>query len=97
VHYLQFLRSLDETLAPPTYVAIGVRAGRSLALSASPSIGIDPDLDLTRELSDRVALFEETSDAYFERERPLEPFGGAPAALASSTRCTWPSTPCATS
>jgi hypothetical protein len=35
-----------------------------------------------RELSDRVTLFEETSDAYFERERPLEPLGGAPVSLA---------------
>lgn len=79
---IDFLACLHETLAPPTYLEIGVRRGRSMALARAPSIGIDPEFDLAREPGPHVTLFGETSDAYFERDRPLEPFGGQPASLA---------------
>lgn len=79
---LEFLRRLHETLLPPTYLEIGVRWGDSLAHSRSPSIGIDPAFNLSQPPPERATLFEETSDAYFERENPLGPFGGRPASLA---------------
>jgi hypothetical protein len=97
VYYLRFLRGLHERLAPPTYLEIGVHGGRSLALARCPSVGIDPAFKLKRELSGRVRLFEETSDAYFEREQPLAPFGGLRCRSPSSTECTWRSMRCATS
>jgi len=79
---LDFLARLHETLAPPTYLEIGVRYGDSLVYSRAPSIAIDPVFKLKHPVPERAVLFEETSDAYFGRERPLEPFGGRPASLA---------------
>ncbi len=40
--YLELLTRLHEALQPRTYLEIGVEFGPSLALSRSPSIGIDP-------------------------------------------------------
>jgi len=81
VYYLDFLRSLHERLAPPTYLEIGIRHGDSLALARCPSVGIDPEFELHVELRDDVRLFRETSDEYFDRDAPLAPFGGEPVAL----------------
>jgi hypothetical protein len=82
MRYRQFLRQLHERLAPPTYLEVGVRAGRSLELARPPAVGIDPDYDLAVELEPGVELFRETSDDYFSRPDPLAPFGGRPVALA---------------
>jgi hypothetical protein len=78
VHYLDFLRGVHEVLAPPTYLEIGVRHGDSLALTRSTSAGVDPEFRLTVDLPEDVALFRETSDEYFDRADPLEPFAGRP-------------------
>ena len=78
---LDFLGRLHDTLAPPTYLEIGVRHGDSLIHSRSPAIGIDPVLKLRHPVPEGAVLFEETSDAFFAREQPLEPFGGRPAHL----------------
>jgi len=71
-------------LEPPTYLEIGIRYGDSLALARSTSAGVDPAFELSEEFADlpkRAALFRETSDEFFDRPEPLEPFGGRPAAL----------------
>lgn len=80
--YLAFLAALHERLRPPTYLEIGVRHGDSLALSAAPSVGIDPVPRLKVELPGTVTLFEEASDEHFAGAAPLAPFGGAPVAMA---------------
>ena len=82
VRYLEFLAGVHEALAPPTYLEIGIRRGDSLTLSRSSTIGIDPDFNLKADAPADAALFRETSDDYFARERPLEPFGGRPISLA---------------
>jgi hypothetical protein len=78
VLYLDFLSQVHERLAPPTYLEIGIRHGGSLSLSRSRSVGIDPAYKLQFDLPLDVALFRETSDAYFDRDEPLEPLDGAP-------------------
>lgn len=80
--YLDFLRRVHEVFEPPTYLEIGVRHGDSLALAQSAAAGIDPAYELETELLDSTVLFRETSDEYFDRDDPLEPFGGRPASLA---------------
>jgi hypothetical protein len=80
--YLDFLRRVHELLDPPTYLEIGVRHGDSLALARTKSVGVDPAYSIRSELRPDTELFRETSDEYFDRESPLEPFGGAPVALA---------------
>lgn len=78
MRYLDFLAQVHERLAPPTYLEIGIRNGGSLALTRSRSVGIDPAYRLTFDLPADLALFRETSDAYFEREDPLEPLDHVP-------------------
>jgi hypothetical protein len=82
MRYLDFLQGLHAALEPPTYLEIGIRHGDSLALATGPSVGIDPAYELRVELPAEPALFRETSDEYFDRERPLEPLGDRPAAFA---------------
>jgi hypothetical protein len=81
VRYLDFLKGLHDVLEPPTYLEIGIRHGDSLALARSPSVGVDPAFELRVELPEHTTLFRETSDEYFDRPAPLEPFQGRPAAL----------------
>jgi hypothetical protein len=82
VEFAEFLAQVHERLDPDTYLEIGVRNGRSLALAHCTSVGIDPAMDLTYEIDPAVKLFHETSDDYFARRDPLEPLGGAPISLA---------------
>ena len=84
VHYLEFLSALHERLAPPTYLEIGVRHGDSLMLAhqQAKAVGIDPQLELRVALRPGVALFEETSDEFFDRDDPLAPLDGEPVAFA---------------
>ncbi len=67
MHYLDFLGALHATLAPGTYLEIGVRDGRSLALSRADSVGIDPAFLIDAEIRTRCALHRTTSDEYFSR------------------------------
>lgn len=62
--YLEVLKNLHELLAPRRYLEIGVRKGASLALSAAPSIAIDPAPDLP-EPGANVVLHRCTSDDFF--------------------------------
>jgi cephalosporin hydroxylase len=76
VRYLDFLERVHERLEPPTYLEIGIRHGGSLALTRSRSVGIDPAYKLKHDLPADVALFRETSDAYFARSQPREALDG---------------------
>ncbi len=75
MHYLDFLRELHAALAPRTYLEIGVRDGRSLALSRADSVGIDPAFLIDAEIRTRCWLHRTTSDEYFARP----PADGEPA------------------
>jgi hypothetical protein len=81
VYYLDFLAAMHEQLRPPTYVEIGVRNGKSLALSRCNSIGIDPEFAIRRELHCTVSLHRRTSDDYFADPDAWSEFGGQPAAM----------------
>jgi hypothetical protein len=81
VRYLDFLARVHERLEPPTYLEIGIRHGGSLALARSRSVGIDPAYNLKHDLPTDVALFKETSDAYFARSQPLEALDGRPVGM----------------
>ena len=76
MYYLDFLRGLHEAVAPATYLEIGIRNGDSLALARCRAVGIDPEFNLRAELGPDVTLFEESSDEYFERRKPLRALGG---------------------
>jgi hypothetical protein len=80
--YIDFLQSLHEALSPRTYLEIGIRSGRSLSLSRCPSVGIDPDFEISHELQADVALEQCTSDAYFASLGDSRPFGELPIDLA---------------
>jgi hypothetical protein len=82
VEFHDFLEQVHARLSPETYLEIGVRNGRSLALARCSSVGIDPTIELQYELAPSVTLFEETSDDYFATREALEPLGGRPLALA---------------
>jgi hypothetical protein len=76
VYYLDFLAALHERLRPRAYLEIGVRHGDSLALARCPAVGIDPLPNLRVTLPASAKVVRETSDEYFERERPRRPLGG---------------------
>jgi predicted O-methyltransferase YrrM len=63
--YLEFLRRLHQLLQPRSYLEIGVRHGKSLALASAPAIGIDPRPELTSELGPAAHVIPTTSDAFF--------------------------------
>jgi hypothetical protein len=65
--YRKFLRQVHWNTRPRTYVEIGVYTGDSLSLAAPRThvVGIDPAAKITRELSRRTTVYEETSDDFF--------------------------------
>ena len=82
MYYLEFLDRLHLALAPRTYLEIGIRNGDSLTLSRCPSVGIDPDFEVTHPLPGSTTLVRSTSDRYFDSLGPDGPFGGLPVDLA---------------
>lgn len=67
----QLLQALHESIAPRTYLETGVNFGQSLSLSRVPSIGIDPEFAVKRELQCDVHLARTSSDEFFARRRPV--------------------------
>jgi hypothetical protein len=67
----EFLAALHRLLRPRNYFEIGVNDGRSLALAAVPSVGVDPAYKIKVPLHPDAKLVKATSDAFFEREDPL--------------------------
>jgi hypothetical protein len=78
MYYTQFLQGVHERLRPETYLEVGVRDGRSLALSRARSVGVDPAFAIDVELDGDIALIRATSDEYFARPDPLDLTGGRP-------------------
>jgi hypothetical protein len=70
----QLLKSLHELLEPRSYLEIGVADGRSMTLSRTRSIGVDPAFKVTAELRCDVYLARTTSDEFFARPEPLAHF-----------------------
>jgi predicted O-methyltransferase YrrM len=70
----QFLSHLHQRIRPGTYLEIGVDQGQSLSLSRVPSIGIDPDFRITREIHCDLHLARTSSDEFFARAHPLAHF-----------------------
>jgi hypothetical protein len=76
--YAQVLASFHRTLKPRNYLEIGVQAGKTLALSTSFSIGVDPAYSLTEPVAlnkPACLLFKKTSDAFFRDHNPAALFG----------------------
>lgn len=65
MNYLDALALAHAALKPRNYVEIGCRFGASLALSRSPSIGIDPAFEITAQLVAPTRLYRMTSDEFF--------------------------------
>lgn len=65
------LRELHSLLNPRAYFEIGVREGRSLALSRTRSVAVDPFFLLDCELRCDVHLVRTSSDEFFARKHPF--------------------------
>jgi len=63
--YLDSLNRIHREFAPRKYLEIGVRKGRSLALSKVVSIGIDPAPEIAVDLPEETAVYRQTSDDFF--------------------------------
>jgi hypothetical protein len=68
--YLHLLELIHRELAPQLYLEIGVRNGTSLRLSRCTSIGIDPEPALPSSFPKGLAIYDKTSDAFFESDAP---------------------------
>lgn len=68
------LRRLHQLLEPRTYLEIGVRDGRSLALSRAQTIAVDPFFAIDHEILCDLHLVRSTSDELFARRHPLAHF-----------------------
>ena len=78
----ELLVALQDVLKPRTYLEVGVHVGKSLALSRTRTIGIDPMFAVDREIECDVQLVRTTSDEFFARTDPLAFFQGQPIDLA---------------
>jgi Methyltransferase domain len=67
----QFLKGMHQSLAPRNYLEIGVSFGRSLTLSRTRTIGIDPDFHINVDLECDLQLIKATSDEFFDRPQPI--------------------------
>jgi predicted O-methyltransferase YrrM len=65
LEYLQVLDDLHQSLVPRTYLEIGVRFGRSLALARGLAVGVDPAPEIKLELPATTRIFDMTSDDFF--------------------------------
>jgi hypothetical protein len=66
--YLEALQHIHRTLQPQSYLEIGVRHGRSLALADCPAVGVDLAPEITEKLGKNVRVCETSSDAFFASE-----------------------------
>ncbi len=64
--YRLVLADIHELLQPRRYLEIGVRKGGSFALSACPSVGVDPFPELKRDLPPDKQVVAMTSDDFFD-------------------------------
>jgi tetratricopeptide (TPR) repeat protein len=82
--YFDVLSRIIARLEPRTYVEIGVFRGDSLKLvrRAEAVVGIDPQPQLTWTLDPHMRVFNETSDAFFEKYDLTQELGGRAVDLA---------------
>ncbi|MGH2418544.1 MAG: class I SAM-dependent methyltransferase [Candidatus Limnocylindria bacterium] len=67
----EFLRQLHALARPRNYLEIGVNDGRSLSLSRTPSIAIDPGFRITTPMRCDLHLVKATSDEFFAGPDPI--------------------------
>ena len=82
MHKHDFLGALHQRLQPRTYFEIGVRSGRSLSLSRSRSVAVDPFYAIRDEILCDVHLVRTSSDEFCARRHPMAHFAGTPIDLA---------------
>jgi hypothetical protein len=70
----EFLRHMHRLTVPRSYLEIGVNDGRSLALSRTRSIGVDPAFKVDVEIECDVQLVKATSDDFFARDDAIARF-----------------------
>ncbi len=70
----EFLRGVHTACQPRSYLEIGINDGRSLALSRTRSIGVDPAFKITSELHCDLQLVKATSDDFFAGPEPVRHF-----------------------
>ena len=68
----ELMSLLHRTLAPRSYLEVGVFMGDSLKLAHCLAVGIDPSPKVTQSLSDTAQVITTTSDEFFAQSRPLE-------------------------
>ena len=66
------MSALHHTLAPRTYLEVGVFTGNSLKLATCPAVGIDPAPQVTQPLPATALVITSTGDDFFAQSRPLE-------------------------
>jgi hypothetical protein len=77
--YLVVLRRLHRELRPRTYLEVGTSLGNSLRLVECASIAVDPAFQITEDMIGKkpvCALYQMTSDRYFEHYDPKSVLGG---------------------
>lgn len=67
----EFLRRLHARARPRNYLEIGVNDGRSLSLSRTPTIAIDPGFRITTPIRCDLHLVKSTSDEFFALTDPI--------------------------
>ena len=65
IEYIHVLTDLHHALSPRSYLEIGVRFGRSLALARGPAVGVDPAPEIRVSLPPGTRVFDQTSDDFF--------------------------------
>jgi len=70
----EFLSGVHSAFSPRNYLEIGVSDGRSLTLSRTRSIGIDPAFKVMAEQECALKLVRATSDDFFARPAPVDFF-----------------------
>ena len=77
MNYIVALEILHRTLKPRNYLEIGCQYGNSLTLSQCPSIGVDPDFQISAQIAAATRLFRMTSDEFFAQPSVRDLVGGS--------------------
>lgn len=70
----EVLKGVHDTYRPRSYLEVGVNDGRSLTLSRTSSIAVDPAFKITSEIHCDVEIVKATSDDFFARADPVARF-----------------------
>lgn len=77
----EFLTALHERLEPRGYLEIGINTGRSLTLSRTRTVAVDPAFKITEQVHCDVQVVKATSDDFFGRPDALQHLPGGTADL----------------